>query len=115
MVNFSIDKGEKNQMTIKVFDIDSIQKFTPDEVQPIVLHQSEGLVTLLLCLEPGQMVGPCVMSARVQYLVMSGTGQLYVADEQAGLKTGSMVVVPPDVVRSIVAVEQMRLLAVQVP
>jgi quercetin dioxygenase-like cupin family protein len=55
------------------------------------------------------------MSARVQYLMMAGSGQLNVADEQAGLKTGSMVVVPPDVVRSIVAVERMRLLAVQVP
>lgn len=102
-------------MTIHVIDVGSMQMFIVDEVQPVVLHQSEGLVTLLLCLEPGQVVGPCVMSARVQYLVMEGSGQLHVADEQAGLKTGSMVVVPPDVVRSIVAVEQMRLLAVQVP
>ena len=102
-------------MTIQVFDIESMQKFTADEVQPIVLHQSEGLVTLLLCLEPGQVVGPCVMRARVQYLVMAGSGQLHVADEQAGLRIGSVVVVPPDVVRSIVAVERMRLVAVQVP
>ena len=102
-------------MTIHVMDVESMQKFSVDEVQPIVLHQSEGLVTLLLCLEPGQIVGPCVMSARVQYLVMAGSGQLHVADEQAGLKTGSVVVVPPDVVRSIIAVERMRLMAVQVP
>ena len=102
-------------MTIQVIDIESMKKFNPDEVQPVVIHQSEGLVTLLLCLEPGQVVGPCVMSARVQYLVMAGRGQLHITDEQAELKTGSMVVVPPDVVRSIVAVEQMRLLAVQVP
>ena len=102
-------------MTIHVIDVESIQKFTKDEVQPVVLHQSEGLVTLLLCLEPDQVVGPCVMSARVQYLVIAGSGQLNVADEQARLKTGSMVVVAPDVVRSIVAVERMRLLAVQVP
>lgn len=102
-------------MTIQVIDVESMQKFSADEVHPIVLHQSEGLVTLLLCLEPGQVVGPCVMRARVQYLVMAGSGQLNVADEQAGLKSGSVVVVPPDVVRSIVAVERMRLLAVQVP
>lgn len=102
-------------MTIQVIDIETIQKFSADEVQPIVLYQSEGLVTLLLCLEQGQVIGPCVMSARVQYLVMAGSGKLNVADEQAGLKTGSVVVVPPDVVRSIVAVERMRLVAVQVP
>jgi len=102
-------------MTIQVIDVETMQKFTADEVQPIVIHQSEGLVTTLLCLEPGQMVGPCVMSARVQYFVVAGSGQLHVADEQAGLKTGSVVVVPPKVVRSIVAVERMRLLVVQVP
>jgi quercetin dioxygenase-like cupin family protein len=102
-------------MTIQVIDVESIQKFTADEVQPIVLHQSEGLVTLLLCLEPGQVVGPCVMSARVQYLVMAGSGQLNVADEQARLKTGSLVVIPANVVRSIVAIKQMRLIAVQIP
>ncbi len=55
------------------------------------------------------------MSARVQYLVMAGSGRLNVADEQARLKTGSVVVVPPDIVRSIVAVERMRLLEVQAP
>ncbi len=54
-----------------------------DDAQHIVLHRSEGLVTLLVCLEPGQVVGPCVMSMRVQYLVMGGSGQLDVADEQA--------------------------------
>jgi len=102
-------------MTIHVMDVESMQKFSVDEVQPIVLHKSEGLVTLLLCLEPGQVVGPCVMSERVQYLVMAGSGQLNVADEQAWLKTGSVVVIPADVVRSIVAVERMRLMAVQVP
>jgi mannose-6-phosphate isomerase-like protein (cupin superfamily) len=55
------------------------------------------------------------MKTRVQYWVMSGSGQLNLADEQARLNTGSLVVVPPDVVRSIVAAERMRLLAVQVP
>jgi quercetin dioxygenase-like cupin family protein len=102
-------------MTIHVMDVESMQKFSVGEVQPIVLHQSEGLVTLLVCLEPGQEVGPCVMSARVQYLVMAGRGRLHVAEEQADLKTGSVVVIPADVVRSIVAVERMRLMAVQVP
>ncbi|MBN2149435.1 MAG: hypothetical protein JW726_18750 [Anaerolineales bacterium] len=102
-------------MTIQVIDVESMHKFSADEAQHIVLHQAEGLVTLLVCLEPGQEVGPCVMSARVQYWVMAGHGQLHVAEEQAELKTGSVVVVPPDVVRRIVALEQMRILAVQVP
>ena len=102
-------------MTIQVIDAETMQKFSADGVQPIVIHQSEGLITLLLCLEPGQVIGPCVMNARVLYVVMAGSGQLHIADEEAGLKTGSVVVVPSDVVRSIVAVERMRLIAVQVP
>jgi quercetin dioxygenase-like cupin family protein len=102
-------------MAIQVIDVESMQKFSADKVQPVVLHQSEGLVALLLCLEPGQVVGPCVMNARILYLVMAGSGQIHVAEEQAGLRTGSVVVVPPDLVRSIVAVEWMRLVAVQVP
>jgi mannose-6-phosphate isomerase-like protein (cupin superfamily) len=103
------------RMTIQVIDVESMKGFSTDGVQPVVLHQSDGLTTLLLCVEPGQSVGPCVMRAPVQYWVMAGSGQLHVADEQAELRSGSLVVVPPDLVRSIVAVEQMRLLAMQVP
>jgi len=102
-------------MTIQVMDVEAMQEYSTDEVRPIVLYQSKGLTTRLLCLEPSQVVGPCVMSERVQYVVMAGSGRLQMADEQAGLKTGSVVVVPSDVVRSIVAVERMRLLAMQVP
>jgi quercetin dioxygenase-like cupin family protein len=102
-------------MTIQIVDFEAMEASSAGGVQPIVLHQSEGLTTLLLCLEPGQVVGPCAMSTRVQYIVVSGSGQLHVSDEQAGLKAGALVVVAPDVVRSIVAVERMRLLAVQVP
>jgi len=101
-------------MTIQVIDVDSMQKFSTHEVQPIVLHQSEGLVTLLLCLEAGQEVGPCVMTARVLYLVLSGRGQLQVEGEQAELNAGSLVAVPAGVVRSLSAMERSRVLAVQV-
>ncbi len=102
-------------MTIQVMDIESMQKFSAEEVQPIVLHQSEGLVTLLLCLEAGQAVGPCAMTTRVLYLVLSGQGQLSVAGEQEQvLNASSLVVVPAGVVRSLSAKERSRVLAIQV-
>jgi hypothetical protein len=53
-----------------------MHKFSADEVQPIVLHESKGLVTRLLCLEAGQGVGPCVMTAQVLYLVLAGSAKL---------------------------------------
>lgn len=68
-------------MTIQVIDIETMQEPSAGGVQPIVLHQSEGLTTLLLCLERRQVFGPCVMSARVQYCVIAGSGQLHVADK----------------------------------
>jgi quercetin dioxygenase-like cupin family protein len=102
-------------MAIQVINVESMQKFSADEVQPIVLHQSEGLVTLLLCLEAGQAVGPCVMTTRVLYLVLSGQGQLSVAGEQEELNISSLAVVPAGVVRSLSARERSRVLAIQVP
>ncbi|KAF0108093.1 MAG: hypothetical protein FD146_1107 [Anaerolineaceae bacterium] len=101
-------------MTIQVIDIESMQKFSADEALHIMLHQSEGLVTRLLCLEAGQGVGPCVMTTRVLYLVLAGRGQLRVAGEQAELNAGSLVVVPAGVVRSLSTMERSRVLAVQV-
>lgn len=82
-------------MTIQVMDLESMQRFSADEVKPIMLHQSDGLVTLRLCLEAGQQVGPCSMTSRVLYLVLSGQGQLRVAGEQEQLlNANSFVVVP---------------------
>ena len=103
-------------MTIQVIDIESVQKFSTGEVQPIMLHQSEGLVTLLLCLEAGQKVGPCTMTNRVLYLVLEGRGQLSVAGEQVQwLNANSFVVVPTGVERTLSAKERSRVLAIQVP
>lgn len=103
-------------MTIQVIDVESMQKFSADEVKPIMLHQSEGLVTLLLCLEAGQEVGPCTMTMRVLYMVLSGKGQLSMAGEQEQLlNANSFVVVPAGVVRTLSAKERSRVMAIQVP
>ncbi|MBN1147976.1 MAG: hypothetical protein JXA78_12030 [Anaerolineales bacterium] len=102
-------------MTIQVTDFESMQRFSVDSVQPIVLHQSEGLVTLLLCLEAGQGVGPCVMTERVLYLVLTGQAQLSVAGEQKHLNANSLVVVPAGINRTLSALARSRVLVVQVP
>lgn len=101
-------------MTIQVMDVNSMQKFSAEEVQPIVIHESEGLVTRLLCLEAGQGVGPCVMTTRVLYVVLSGQARINVAGEQQQLDANSLVVVPAGVTRSLSALERSRVLAIQV-
>jgi len=106
---------EENLMSIKVMNVESMQKFSIEEVQSVMLHQSLGLVTLLLCLESGQSVGPCTMTNRVLYFVLSGQGHLTVEGEQEQLlSTNSLVVIPAGVVRTLTAKERSRVLAIQV-
>ena len=102
-------------MTIQVINTESYQIFSLDSVQPVVLYQSESLTSLLVCVEAGQKLSPCVMSMQVLYVVLSGSGQIFVADEEAELKPGSLIVVRTGDVRSIKADERMRVLAIQMP
>jgi hypothetical protein len=59
-------------------------------------------------------VVPCQMSVPVMYYIIERQDRLRVGDEQAGLQTSSLVVVPAEAVRSIVADERMHQLADQV-
>ena len=77
------------------------------------LIDTHKIRALLVNLEAGQSLAPCQMSCPVLYYVIEGQGVLHVADEQANVKTGSVVVVPADAVRSITAGENLRVLAVQ--
>jgi len=101
-------------MTIQVINTESYQSFSLASVQPVVLYQSESLTSLLVCIEAGQKLSPCVMSMQVLYMVLSGSGQIFVADEEAELKPGSLVVICAGDVRSIKADERMRVLAIQI-
>lgn len=54
------------------------------------------------------------MTTGVLYLVLADRGELRVAGEQAELNAGSLVIVPSGVVRSLLAKERSRVLAIQV-
>jgi len=77
------------------------------------LIDTHKIRALLVNLEPGQSLPPCQMSCPVLYYVIEGRGILTVAEEQANLKTGSLVVVPADAIRSLAAHEHLCVLAVQ--
>ena len=83
------------------------------EVPATPLIGTNKIRSLLVNLETGQSLSPCQMSCPVLYYVIEGQGVLHVENEQANLKTGSLVVVPADAVRSIAAREHFRALAVQ--
>ena len=102
-------------MTIHLVETSDLKDFSSDGVRSTMLLDGGKVRALLLNLEAGQAVVPCQMSVTVLYYVIEGQGVIRVAEEQTGLKTGSLTVVPAGEVRQISAVERMRVLAVQIP
>jgi len=101
-------------MPTHVVDTSALTAFTSDGAQAPLLLESEDVTALLLCLEPGQGVGPCRMDCAVLYYVIEGRGRLRMEDELEDLVGGALAVVPAGAVRSIVGGERMRVLAVQI-
>lgn len=100
-------------MTLHVVETAEQKSFIPDQVHVTPLANTDGVRALLLHLDAGQSVAPCQMACTVLHYVIGGEGRLQVDAEQAGLRTGSLVVVPGGAVRAISAVEPMRVLAIQ--
>lgn len=84
------------------------------EIAPRRLLEADNLAAVLVNVDAGQSIEPCLMSATVWYYVIEGSSSLIVEDEQADLQTGSLALVPAGTVRSISAGEATRILAVQV-
>jgi len=101
-------------ISARVVDTSAITAFASDGAQAPLLLESEDVTALLLCLEPGQGVGPCRMDRAVLYYVIAGRGRLRLEDESEHLVAGTLAVAPAGAVRSIVAGERMRVLAVQI-
>ena len=102
-------------VSARVIDTEAISIFASDRSQAQVLLDSEDVTTRLLCLEPGQGVGPCTVECPMLYYVIEGRGRLRLDDDQDTkiLVIGTLAVVPAGAVRGIVAQERMRVLAVQ--
>jgi quercetin dioxygenase-like cupin family protein len=94
-------------------DVVETSGFKNIEVPATSLIGTDKVRALLVNLDAGQSLSPCQMSCPVLYYVIEGQGVLHVADEQANLKTGSLVVVPAEAVRNISADKRMSVLAVQ--
>jgi len=101
-------------MPSRVVDTSASTTFASDGAQAPLLLESEDVTALLLCLEPGQGVGPCWMDCAVLYYVIEGCGRLRLEDESEDLVAGTLAVAPAGAERSIVAGERMRVLAVQI-
>ncbi len=101
-------------MTLQIVETDEQKGLPSDQVHVTPLVNTDQVRALLLHLDAGQSVAPCQMPCTVLYYVIEGEGRLQVGDEQAGLRTGSLVVVPAGAVRAISAAGPMRVLAAQI-
>jgi len=103
-------------MAVAVIETERLKDFPPSsaEIAPRRLIDTDNVAALLVNVDAGQTIEPCRMSATVLYYVIEGEGGLQVEDGGQDLQTGSLVLVPAGTVRTISAVEPMRVLAVQV-
>ena len=102
-------------LSARVIDTEAISIFASDRAQAQVLLDSEDVTARLLCLEPGQSVGPCTVECLMLYYVIEGRGRLRLNDDQdtSSLVTGALAIVPAGIERGIAAQERMRVLALQ--
>lgn len=97
-------------MGINVVEISEMKNV---EMQATTLIGAGKVRALLISLGAGKSLDPCKMNFPVLYYVIEGQGALLVAEEQASVKTGSLVVVSAGAVRRLAAHTLMRVLAVQ--
>jgi quercetin dioxygenase-like cupin family protein len=108
------DGQEENTMSVHVVETAALKTFSPEGVHSTPMLDTGKVRARLLNLNVSQAVAPCQMPSPVLYYVIEGQGYMRVDREQAELQAGSLVVVPADAVRTILAAEPMLVLAVQV-
>ena len=99
-------------MTIQIINTNSLIKIAKGTVHEM-LYQSKGMTALMLSIEAGYRIEPCVMPMQVIYYVRSGNGSIIVGDEQSKITSGEIVVVNAGETRSIDAETDMSVLAFQ--
>lgn len=96
-----------------VSDVVAQTEFSHKEKVRKELYRSAASKVLLICLEEGQKVEPCVMAAEVLFYVVEGSGRITAGSSTVPVHQGSLVVVPPGLERQIEAGPRMVVLAVQ--
>lgn len=99
-------------MTIQIINTNSLKKPTSGTVHEM-LYQSKGMTALMLSIEAGHGIDPCVMPMQVIYYVRSGNGSIIVGEEQSKITSGEIVVVNTGETRSIQAETDISVLAFQ--
>lgn len=89
-------------------------RFSSAQHVKTVIKEAEKYKILVIGLEPGQQIPPCVMHSHTIFYVIEGQGSITAGGEKSEICRGSMIVLPPGVERSVTSSGRMTLLAIQV-
>jgi len=97
------------------YSLDKLLTFSKKSHTKNVFFESDILKAQVMGLEAGQKIPPCRMEHDVIFVVLKGRGVIFVDGEEQAVGKSSFVFVPKEKeARSIEAITQMSLLAVQI-
>ncbi len=98
---------------MKVYNLEELKEFAASEFRKKELVVTESFKLLLICFEPGQSVPPCVMERSTAFYIVEGQGQVLVSDQENTVRSGSLILIEPDLIRQIKAETRLVVLAMQ--
>ncbi|HLW61584.1 MAG TPA: cupin [bacterium] len=89
--------------------------FRRERFQPAVLAETERILVLLLCLEPGQAIAVHTPGIDLALVVLEGDGMMTVGDREDPISPGAVAVVTAGTARGLRATGRLVALAVASP
>ena len=100
---------------MEAYGLDQLITFSRESHTKYVFFESANCKAQVMGLEAGQQIPPCRMEHDVVFVVLEGRGVVFVDGEEQAVGKSSFVFVPKEKeTRSIEAITQMSLLAVQI-
>lgn len=100
---------------MEAYDLDKLITFSGESHTKHVFFESKRLKAQVMGLEAGQKIPPCRMEHDVIFVILEGRGVVFVDGEKQTVGKSAFILVPKEKeTRSIEAITQMSLLAVQI-
>jgi len=100
---------------MEAYDLDKLITFSGESHTKHVFFESKRLKAQVMGLEAGQKIPPCRMEHDVIFVILEGRGVVFVDGEERAVGKSAFIFVPKEKeTRSIEAITQLSLLAVQI-
>ena len=100
---------------MEAYDLDKLITFSGESHTKHVFFESKRLKAQVMGLEAGQKIPPCRMEHDVIFVILEGRGVVFVDGEERAVEKSAFIFVPKEKeTRSIEAITQLSLLAVQI-